>query len=142
MKRVLEPRGPAAAFLLADDEVAAVGGGKKAFPVRVTAGDATFSGRLARMGGENLIGLSRAVREASGLEIGSEYEITVVLDDAPREVDVPAALADALRDAGLREAFDALSFTNRKEIARSIAEAKKPETRDRRLAKALDGLRG
>ena len=140
MKRVLEPRGPAAAFVLTDAEVAELGGGRKAFPVRVTAGDHTFAGRLARMGGANLIGLSRAAREAGGLEIGAEYEVTVALDDAPREVEVPPGLAAALGD--LRPAFDALSPSARKEHARSVAEAKQPETRDRRIAKVLDSLRG
>jgi hypothetical protein len=136
----LEPMGPAAAFVLSDEQVAEVGAGKKVFPVRVTAGDYAFAGRLARMGGKNLIGLSRAVREAGGLEIGARYAVRVELDTAERTVDVPDALASALDGAGLRERFDALSFTNRKELARSVAEAKREETRERRLAKILEQL--
>lgn len=138
---VLAPHGPAAAFALTDDEVADVGGGRKSFPVAVTVGDYAFRGRLARMGGENLIGLSRAVREAGGLEIGATYAIEVVLDDQPREVDVPPALAVALAEEGLQEAFDRLSYTARKEMAASIASAKRDDTAVRRLAKALDQLR-
>ena len=142
LEAVLEPRGPAAAFVLTDEQAAAVGEGRKAFPVRVTVGDYAFAGRCARMSGENLVGLSRAVREAGGLEIGARVSVVIELDTAPREVEVPPALADALEAAGLRAAFDALSFTNRKELARGIAEAKGEDTRQRRLAKALEQLRG
>jgi hypothetical protein len=137
----LEPMGPAAAFVLSDAQVAEVGGGKKVFPVRVTAGDYAFAARLARMGGRNLIGLRRELREAGGLEMGARYRVRVELDTSERVVEVPRELAEALDAEGLRERFDALSFTNRKEMARSIAEAKRDETRSRRLAKALDELR-
>jgi hypothetical protein len=142
MKRVLEPQGPAAAFVLSDDEVAAIGGGRKVFPVTVTVGDYTFAGRLARMGGKNLVGLNRAVREAGGLEIGTEYDVEILADDAPREVEVPPELATALADAGLRQAFDAYAPSHRKEWARSVVDAKKEDTRDRRIAKVLEALRG
>jgi hypothetical protein len=137
----LEPMGPAAAFVLTDEQVAEVGAGKKAFPVRVTAGDYAFAARLSRMGGRNLIGLRRELREAGGLEMGARYTVRVELDTSERTVDVPPQLAAALDEAGLRDAFDRLSFTDRKEMARSIAEAKRDETRERRLAKALDQLR-
>ncbi|WP_236014516.1 YdeI/OmpD-associated family protein [Microbacterium stercoris] len=56
-------------------------------------------------------------------------------------VDVPAELAEALDGAGLRAAFDALSFTLRKEAARSVADAKQEATRHRRIEKVLDTLR-
>jgi uncharacterized protein YdeI (YjbR/CyaY-like superfamily) len=132
----LQPRGPAAAVLLDDDQVAEVGGGKKAFPVRVTVNGHTLRLRLARMGGENMIGFSKAARAEAGLEPGQE------VDEAPREVEVPAELNAALDgDADARRAFDALSFTHRKEYAQWVAEAKKPETRDRRIAETLDRLK-
>jgi hypothetical protein len=138
-ERLLEPRGPAAAFLLTDAEVASLGQGKKVFPVTVTIGDHVTRGRLARMGDENMIGFSRAAREAAGLEIGARYEVTIALDDAPREVEVPAALAAAMT-AEQRARFDALSFTARKEMARSVADAKRDETRERRIAKIVSEL--
>ena len=138
----LTPRGPAAAFLLDDAQVAAIGGGRKAFPVRVTIGEYGFRGRLARMGGENMIGLSRAAREAGGLVIGERYAIRVEFDGEERTVEVPEALAAALDSAGLRAEFDKLSYSNRKEIARSVAEAARAETRERRIARALELLDG
>ena len=141
LRTVLAPRGPAAAVILDDAQVAALGDGRKAFPVRVTVNGHTFPGRLARMGGENLIGLSRAVREACGVGIGDEADVVVALDDAPREVEVPEALAAALAgDAAARAAYEALAYTHRKEFARWVAEAKRPETRDRRVAETLTML--
>jgi uncharacterized protein YdeI (YjbR/CyaY-like superfamily) len=69
-------------------------------------------------------------------------EVTVELDTAPREVVVPEALAAALAsDAAARAAFDGLAFTHRKEYARWIAEAKREETRARRVEQALERLR-
>lgn len=137
----LEPRGPAAAVVLTDEQVESFGAGRS-FPVRVTIGHASEPARLSRMGGENLIGLSRAKREALGVEIGQQVEVRIEVDGAPREVDVPEPLAQALQDAGLREAFDALAPSRRKEHARSVAEAKQDTTRERRVQKVIDALRG
>lgn len=138
----LQRRGPAAAVVLSDDQVAEVGEGRKAFPVRATINGYTWAGRVSRMGGEFLLGLSREVRTGAGVEAGDEVTVTIALDEAPREVDVPAALAQALEgDATAKATFDALAFTHRKEFARWIAEAKKDETRERRVAQALQMLR-
>jgi Bacteriocin-protection, YdeI or OmpD-Associated/Domain of unknown function (DUF1905) len=138
----LQRRGPAAAVVLADDQVAEVGEGRKAFPVRATINGHTWAGRVSRMGGEFLLGLNREVRTGAGVEAGDEVTVTIALDEAPREVDVPAALAQALDgDATAKATFDALAFTHRKEFARWIAEAKKDDTRERRVAQALQMLR-
>ena len=72
-----------------------------------------------------------------------DYQVTVhlALDEAPREVEVPPALSEALdADPAARSKFDALAFTHRKEFARWIAEAKKHDTRERRVAQALEML--
>lgn len=137
---VLEPRGPAAAVVLSDEQVAGFGAGRT-FGVRVTIGGVTEPARLARMGGENLIGLSKAKRTALGVEIGDEVDVRIDLDAAPAEVEVPPALAEALAAADLRSAFDALAPSRRKEHARSVTEAKQDATRERRVAKVLDALR-
>jgi hypothetical protein len=141
-RTVLEPRGPAAAVILDDEQVAAIGGGRRTFPVRVTINGRAFPLRLVRMGGENMIGLSRAVREAAGVAPGDEAEVAVAADDAPREVAVPEALAAALAgDGAARTAFEALAPSHRKEFARWVGEAKRPATRDRRVAETLAMLR-
>ncbi|MCE4026375.1 YdeI/OmpD-associated family protein [Microbacterium sp. Au-Mic1] len=141
IRTVLEPMGPAGAIVLTDAQVAEISSAK-AFPVAVTIGQNTARLRLARMGGKNLIGFSKANRAAMGIELGEEFDAVIAPDAAERTVDVPDALASALADAGLTAAYDALSFTRRKEIAVSVADAKQEATRDRRIAKALDELRG
>jgi Bacteriocin-protection, YdeI or OmpD-Associated/Domain of unknown function (DUF1905) len=138
----LQARGPAAAVVLTDDQVAEVGEGRKAFPVRATINGYTWAGRVSRMGGEFLLGMRREVREAARAEAGDEVTVTIALDEAPREVEVPPALAQALEgDAAAKARFDDLAFTHRKEFAQWIAEAKKDETRERRVAQALQMLR-
>jgi Bacteriocin-protection, YdeI or OmpD-Associated/Domain of unknown function (DUF1905) len=137
----LQRRGPAAAVVLTDAQVADVGEGKKAFPVAATINDYTWAGRVSRMGGEYLLGLNREVRTAAGVEAGDEVTVTIALDEAPRKVEVPAALAQALdADPAAKSAFDAMAYSHRKELARWIAEAKKDDTRERRVAQALQML--
>lgn len=138
----LTPRGPAAAILLTDEQVTSLGAGK-AFPVVVTIDGRSARLRLARMGGENMIGFSKAVRADLGIEPGQEVDAVIAVDAGERTVEVPPALAAALdADPALRAAFDALSFSVRKEHARSVAEAKQEATRDRRVAKVVEALRG
>jgi hypothetical protein len=138
----LAARGPAAAVVLDDAQVAAIGEGAKRFPVRATINGYSFRTTVTRMRGEFLLGLNREVRQSAGAEAGDTVEVAIELDTEPREVDVPEALATALADdAAARATFDALSFTHRKEYARWVAEAKRAETRDRRVAKALEELR-
>jgi len=138
----LQPRGPAAAFVLSDEQVAAVGGGRKAFPVRVRVNGVTLPLRLARMGGENLIGLARAVREQAGLSIESAYQVEIVADEGARSVEVPEDLAVALAgDVTAQAAFAALADSHRKEFVRWISEAKRDATRAQRVAKTVDMLR-
>ena len=82
------------------------------------------------------------MRTAAGIEVGSSVTVVLERDDAPREVDVPEALARALgRNKSAKAAFDKLAFTHRKEYAQWIAEAKRDDTRERRVAKAIEMLR-
>lgn len=137
---VLQPQGPATAIELTDAEVTELGAGKRA-AVLVTVGDRTARLRLAVMGGKNLIGLSKAARSELGVETGDEITATIVPDVAERTVDVPEDLAAALAAGpGLRAAFDALTYSQRKEHARAVGEAKKPETRARRVQAVVDSL--
>ncbi|QKT08131.1 DUF1905 domain-containing protein [Gordonia sp. X0973] len=136
----LEPVGPATALTLTDGQVDDLGGGKRAAVV-VTVGNRSARLRVAPMGGVYLIGLSKAARAELGVDIGDEVTATVALDTAEREVDLPDDLAAALDGVpGARAAFDALSYTKRKEAARGVVEAKRPETRQRRIDTVLAAL--
>ena len=111
-------------------------------PVRVSIGDHTFRTTTMRYGGVDYIGLNREVRHAAGVAPGDEVSVILERDTEPREVDIPSGLAKALAgDTRARAAFESLSYTHRKEYARWIAEAKREETRQRRLARAVEMLR-
>ena len=141
-KTQLQPRGPAAAVILDDAQVAAVGEGPKRFPVVATVNGYTWRTTVVRMGGEFLLGLSKEVRQGAAAEAGDEVDVTVELDTAPREVEVPEALAAALAaDPEAKASFDRMAFTHRKEYARWIADAKQEQTRERRLVQALEMIR-
>ena len=107
-------------------------------PVRCTINGMEYRSRLSVYGGSTYLGLRSDLRKAAGLSVGDAVEVTMEVDVAPREVEVPPALAAALAgDDGARAAYEALSFTHRKEYAQWIGEAKREETRERRVAKAI-----
>jgi hypothetical protein len=142
LSATLVPRGQAAAVVLDDDQVAAVGEGAKRFPVVATVNGYTWRTTVTRMRGEFLLGLNRTVRQEAGVEAGDTVDVRLELDKSPRQVEVPKALATALaEDPDARAAFDRLAYTHRKEYARWIDDAKRDETRRRRVAKAIEMLR-
>jgi len=138
----LQARGPAAAVVLDNDQVEQIGEGAKRFPVQATVNGYRWRTTVMRMGGEFLLGLNKAVRDAAHAQAGDSVDVAIELDTAPREVEIPEALASALANAPeALAAFEALSFTHRKQYARAVAEAKRPETRDRRVAQTVEKLR-
>jgi hypothetical protein len=132
-------RGGGAAVAVPFDAKQAFGEARPA--VRGSVNGTPFRTRLMVYGGVTYLGLTKAVREAAGIAPGDAVEVVLERDDAPREVDVPPELAAALADPGLRAAYDALAFTHRREYAEWVAEAKRPETRARRAAKAAEMVR-
>lgn len=138
----LQRRGPAAAVVLDDAQVTTVGAGAKRFPVVATVNGYTWRTSVTRMGGEFLVGLNREVREAAGVAAGDEVDVVVALDDQPRDVAIPDDFAAALAaDTEATARFDALAFTHRKEFARWVAEAKRDDTRHRRVAQAVEMIK-
>jgi hypothetical protein len=121
--------------------VAKMGSSRKP-AVRVTINGYTYRSTVATMGGRFMVGISAQVREAAGVAAGQNVDVGIELDTAPREVTVPADFARALsRDAAAKRFFEGLSFSNKQRIVISIEAAKAPETRERRLAKAVSSLR-
>jgi len=117
--------------------------GLKGMPrIRAVIAGTPYRGSLMPMGdGSYCLGVLKSIQEAAGVGVGDEIDIELELDTAPRTVEVPPDLAAALaRDGKAAAAWAKLSFTNRKEIARSLEEAKRPETRGRRLEAALERL--
>ncbi|MGN6693779.1 MAG: YdeI/OmpD-associated family protein [Aquihabitans sp.] len=108
--------------------------------VAVTINGFTFSVTLGVMGGKTWIPVSAERRTGAGIAAGETVDITMVVDDAPKVIEVPDDLAAALDQAGVRAAFDALAPSHRKEHVRAVTDAKKPETRARRIATCVEML--
>ncbi len=123
-----------------DEVVAALDSGKRP-AVRVTVGGHSYRTTVASRGGRFFVPLSADNRTAAGVAAGDEVDVDIEADAAPREVTVPADLADALaHDDTARTFFDGLSYTDRKEWVRWVEEAKRTETRAGRVAKTVDSL--
>jgi bifunctional DNA-binding transcriptional regulator/antitoxin component of YhaV-PrlF toxin-antitoxin module len=112
-------------------------------PVVGTINGTEYRSRLAVYGGRTYLGLTREIRDATGIEVGDDVEVVLRRDDEPRQVTVPAELVAALTCAEpeVRARFDALAFTHRREFAQWVDEAKRSDTRERRAAEAVEMLR-
>jgi hypothetical protein len=130
----------ATGFVVPDNVVEKLAAGKRP-PVVATVKRYSYRTTIAPMGGQFLLGVSAEHRAAAGLKAGDTVTVDVVVDAAPREVEVPKYIADAFTQAGVRAAFDKLSYTHRKEHVRAIEEAKADATRQRRIDKAIAMLR-
>jgi hypothetical protein len=136
---VLEPFGPAAAVTLPFDPKEEWG--KVRAPVRGTIDGYPFTTTVARYGGIDYLAFRREVREAASVEIGEVVAIEVELDTSERTVEVPADLASALAEGGLRDTFDGLSYTHRKEYVEWVEDAKRQATRTNRVQRTVELLR-
>jgi uncharacterized protein YdeI (YjbR/CyaY-like superfamily) len=110
-------------------------------PIAITINGHTWRSRVAAMRGQHLIGISAAHRAAAGIAEGDTIEVDVVLDTAPREVELPADLAAAFkRNAAARAAFERVPFGLKQKQVREIEAAKSPEVRQRRIDKLVATL--
>lgn len=124
-----------------DEVVAALGGGKR-IPVSVTINGMRYASTIATMRGEPKIPVSADIQSAAGIAAGDTITVELERYDAPRIVDLPADLAEALRaDPAMSERFAALSYSNQRRHILSITGARTTETRTRRIQGVLDELR-
>jgi hypothetical protein len=137
----VEPPEPMRGLEVPPEVVEALGGGKRP-AVTITINGHSWRSRVAILRGRYLLGLSNANRRAAGVAIGDEVEVEVDIDAEPRVVVEPADFARALdADLAARTAYHRLSDGQKREQVRAIESAKKPETRARRIEKALAMLR-
>ncbi|MCG7532492.1 YdeI/OmpD-associated family protein [Psychrobium sp. MM17-31] len=115
--------------------------GKVRAPVVVQLKGYEYRSTISSMKGKVFIPFRKSHVEASGVDLDAEIEITLTFDDAPREVEIPKVLAERLAQtaSGLSK-WDALSYTAKKEFAIAINDAKKEETKLRRLEKIVGQL--
>lgn len=114
-----------------------LGGGKKP-AVNVTVNGFAYRSSIASMGGEFLVGVSAERRAAAGVKGGDAITVTLALDTAPREVEIPPDFARALAaNKAAKAAFDKLSYSHKSQHVLAITGAKAAETRARRIDKAI-----
>lgn len=113
--------------------------GKVRAPVRVTVNGYTFRSTIASMGGKICVPLRKSNREAAGLKGGETLDVTLKLDTEERTIEMSPALSKALTPQA-RKQWDTLSYTRQREYVEAINNAKKVETRARRIGKILAEL--
>jgi hypothetical protein len=125
-----------------DEVVKSLGSGKRP-AVTVTIKDHTYRSTVARMGGRFMLPLSAENRGSAGVTAGDTVDVDIELDTEPRVVAVPDDFAAALdTDGDARRAFDKMSYSHQLRWVLSIEDAKTPETRQRRITKAVTQIRG
>ncbi len=141
-RATIELRGKTACGIsLPPEGVEAPGRGKRP-PVPVTIRGYTYRSTIAAYTDEYLVGVSAANRAGAGVQAGDVVDVELQLDEAPRVLEVPADFRAALdADPAARAFFDGLSYSNRSRFTLSIADAKTPETRQRRIDKSIALLR-
>jgi hypothetical protein len=139
----LESARAGGAIVLIPPDVATALGGLRQMRVIGTINGVDYHSSTMPYGGRGLfMGVHKATRAAAGVAIGDHLEVTVARDERPRVLEIPPELEAAFAaEPALREQFEALSFTRRKELAVPIGEAKQEATRATRLAKAVSQLR-
>lgn len=117
--------------------------GRVRAPVKVTLNGFTYRSTIASMGGTVCIPLRKSNREAAGLEGNETLDVTLEADSEKREIKPPADLTKALKAAPPAwDRWNELSFSHQREYVESLEEAKKPETRQRRLEQAVRAIAG
>jgi len=139
---IIQNAGGGGAFVEVPFDVEAAFGSKKP-KVKATFEGVPYRGILTRMGTEHhLLIILKEIREKIGKTFGDEVKITVEPDTEPRVIEVPAELKKAFKNEKEAKAFfDKLSYTHQREYVMWINEAKREETRQNRIAKAVEMLK-
>jgi hypothetical protein len=90
---------------------------------------------------QHMLVVLKAVRESIGKAPGDTIEIVLWKDELERVLEIPAEFQSRMKKEKLLPFFEKLSYTHRKEYCRWLTEAKKEETRQARLVKAIEMLR-
>jgi hypothetical protein len=140
-RAVIEAHGKTATGIEVPAEVVEALGPSRRPKVRATVAGHTYRSSVASMGGRFLLGVSAEVRRAANVAAGDEVDVALELDEEIREVVVPDDFAEALAAVPAAQTFfDGLSYSQRRWFVLGIEEAKKPETRVRRIDKAVARL--
>lgn len=132
----------ATGIVIPDELIEKLGAGKKP-AVKVTINGFTYRSTVAVMRGAFMVGVNAENREGAGVKGGDKIDVTIELDSEPREVEIPVEFKKALdKEEKAKKAFESLSYSKKSALIYPIAKAKKDETRERNIEKALGILLG
>jgi hypothetical protein len=114
--------------------------GKIRAPVKVTINGHTYRSTIARMGGQTFVPLRRSNREAARVEGGQTVRVTLVLDESERVAIPPTDFLKAMKSARALGGWAKLSYSHQREHVEAIEGAKRPETRQRRIANSVAAI--
>jgi len=110
-------------------------------PVCGTINGFPYRSSIFPMGGCFMMAVNRELREGAGVRAGDTITVVMERDTEPRVITPPADLARAIKtNKDAQAAWDKLSYTHKKEYAQAVEEAKRPETRQRRIERAVAQL--
>lgn len=131
-------------FVVVPPEVSEAVGLRYGVRVRGTVNGVAYRSSLMPSAGTFCLGVHKATVEAAGVEIGAPIDVAIEIDDQPLPTDtVPPDLAKAIgKTAATKAAWAKLAPSHKREHVKAVLEAKKPETRAKRIAAAVEMLAG
>ena len=140
--KLVGQEGSSATGFYAPPEVVEAFGTRARVPVRGTINGYPFRSSLMPMGGQHCMAVNKTMRDGAKVKAGDVVEVVLERDGDERTVEAPAELKKELaKSKAARERWEELAFTVKKEMARSITEAKQEETKKRRLVKVMEVLK-
>ncbi len=118
-----------------------LGGDRARIPIVVHLGKEIFRTSAMPYDGQHHFMLNAKMRAASGKQAGDTFKLTIERDLKTRTVTIPADLKRALKSCGVLATFEAMAVSHRREYVEAIAEAKKPETRARRIDHCVTNMK-
>lgn len=131
---------PNSAYMVFTFDFMAVFGSTGRVPVIVTVGEHSYRSTIAVYNGVHMMVFNKQMRQETGFKAGDMVHITLERDVDKREVPIPDDVSGSLKKAGVWDAFLKYSYSHQKESVDWINEAKKAETRSRRINKLIDSL--
>ncbi|HQB98820.1 MAG: YdeI/OmpD-associated family protein [Candidatus Cloacimonetes bacterium] len=136
-----EPQYPNSAYIVFDFDVEAVFGTKGRIPVVMTIDGKKFQRNLARYAGEYMMVFNKELRDETGYRAGDRVQILLERDQEERRVQIPEDIMDVMRETGVLPAWEKQSYSHQKEHIDWILDAKKDETKERRIDKLINLLK-
>lgn len=131
---------PGSAYMIFDLDFEKVFGSKGRIPVVFSVDGHRYRSTIAVYDGVHMMVFNKTMRDETGYKAGDKITATIERDQEQRKVSIADDIKAELDRAGVREAFERYSYSHQKEDIAWIEEAKKPETRARRIAKLIGKL--